>query len=83
LRTEGARLDGDAQLRVGNAGTRFAINNIRAGRSNRVAGGVDALSRAPFSIRRDGRLAGELVRGEDARPARGAAARSGPPIWRP
>ena len=55
-----------------------AITNIRAGRSNLVlAGGVDALSRAPllFSDAMVA-LARELVRGEDARPARGAAPRS-------
>ena len=52
-----------------------AIHNIRAGRSNLVlAGGVDALSRAPllFSDAMVDWLA-ELVRGEVARPARGAA----------
>ena len=52
-----------------------AINNIRAGRSNLVlAGGVDALSRAPLLFS-DAMVVWlvELVRGEDARPARRAA----------
>ena len=52
-----------------------AINNIRAGRSNLVlAGGVDALSRAPLLFS-DAMVLwlSQLVRGEDARPARRAA----------
>ena len=52
-----------------------AIDNIRAGRSNLVlAGGVDALSRAPLLFS-DAMVMwlSQLVRGEDARPARGAA----------
>ncbi len=52
-----------------------AVNNIRAGRSNLVlAGGVDALSRAPLLFS-DAMvlLAVELVRGEVARAARCAA----------
>ncbi len=74
LRAEGPRLDGDAQLRVGDAGTRFGDQQhprrpleSRTGRRRRCA-----VARAAALFGRDGRLARELVRGEDARPARRA-----------
>jgi acetyl-CoA C-acetyltransferase len=52
VREEGARLDRDAQLRVGYAGARFCDREHRCGRSHLVlAGGVDALPRR-CSIRR-------------------------------
>ena len=46
---KGAGLDGDAQLRLGMQAIDSAIANIQCGRSELVlAGGVDALSRAPL-----------------------------------
>ncbi len=74
LRDEGARLDRDAQLRVGHAGARFRDQQHprgalepRARRRRRRA-----VARAAPLLRRDGAVALELVRREDARPARGA-----------
>ena len=61
-----------------------AINNIRAGRSNLVlAGGVDALSRAPLLFS-DAMVVwlSQLVRREERRPARGAAREVPPALLR-
>ena len=61
-----------------------AINNIRAGRSDLVlAGGVDALSRAPLLFS-DAMVdvAVAVVCGEDRRPARGAAREVPPGLLR-
>ena len=75
MRPEGAGLDGDAQLRVGHAVDRFGDQQHPRGtlepRARRRRG--CAVARAAAVLRRDGRVAVEVVRGEERGPARGAA----------